>query len=156
MKFRTKAGGVAAIMLALVATIAIGQTFTDVNSAKYAGKTKYRKRAAVLDANFAFMEQQTTSVAHSGTLTVTGGSVLLSGIGSGPLVTNTVSLANVAAGLVGGSITIVVAPGSTNLITIADSANVRLAGAWVANTNDTLTLHVTDTNQFSETSRSNN
>jgi len=59
-------------LIAIVAVLAAGvvsaQTFTDIDSPQYEGKTKTAKRSAAIDANFAIVEggQQTTATVANG------------------------------------------------------------------------------------------
>jgi hypothetical protein len=70
--------------------------------------------------------------------------------------TNTITLSEVAAGVVGSYVDIVVASGSTQLLSIADSGFAYLSSAWVGGSNDVITLYVAATNRFIECSASDN
>ena len=106
-------------------------------------------------------ETAITAVEHSQTaLSVTNGAVItavsdayvLSGIGGANDTTNTVTLANATDGQ---KLTLIVAAATTNLITIADSGNVALSGAWLGDANDVISLIGVSTN-WVETSASDN
>jgi hypothetical protein len=134
---------------------ASAQSFTDINSPRYYGKTADKARNSVIDANLALLEAASASVADSGTISVSSGSVIVTGTGGANDTTNTVTI-SAGASSIGATVVIAVSSSSTNLITIADSGNAALSSAWVGDNNDTLTLYVVATNSLIEVSRSNN
>jgi hypothetical protein len=81
---------------------------------------------------------------------------ILTGTGGANDTTNTITISNVSAAMVGAKITLVIDAASSNLITIADSAPCYLSAAWVADNNDTLEMYVVATNVLVETSKSDN
>jgi len=81
---------------------------------------------------------------------------ILTGTGGANDTTNTITVSNVSAAMVGTKITLVVDASSSNLVTIADSAPCYLSAAWVADNNDTLEMYVVATNVLVETSKSDN
>ena len=143
------------VLLAVLAGVSYAATFTDLNNAKLFGKTKDNQRAEVIDANMALLESTTASVTNAQPVTLTKTTVL-TGIGGANDSTNTITLAAVSASLVGGVVVLVVDTDSTNLIAIADSGTANLSAAWEGDAEDTLSLYVLSTNEFVETSRSNN
>ena len=143
-------------VVAVCASVSFGQTFTDVNSPQYEGKTADKARNAASDANFALLEDSTATATNGQAITMAASAVVVDGVGGANDTTNTITLANVASTLVGAKVTLVVEASSSNLITIADSGTAKLASAWVADNNDTLTVYVVDTNVFVEVGRSDN
>ena len=81
---------------------------------------------------------------------------ILTGTGGADDTTNTITIANVSAAMVGAKITLVMDAASSNLITIADSAPCYLSAAWLGDNNDTIEMYVVATNVLVETSRSDN
>ena len=146
------------LIIAAFLAVALGanaQSFTDLNSPKYEGKTADKARNTAIDANLALLEAASASVADSGTISVASGSVIVTGTGGANDTTNTVTI-SAGASSIGATVVIAVSSSSTNLITIADSGNAALSSAWVGDNNDTLTLYVVATNSLIEVSRSNN
>lgn len=79
---------------------------------------------------------------------------LISGTGGANDTTNTVVLAN--PGTAGKVCTIIMAAGTTNLITIADSGNVAATGAILLDANDSVTLKAATAALWVETSSTDN
>lgn len=142
--------------LALIAGCAFGQTFTDVNSANYWGKTDIPKLTAAIDANNALMESTTATVTNSEAFTITKTSTVLTGTGQANNYTNTITLAAVDPTLVGATVNLIVDTASTNLIGVADSGTANLSAAFVGDNEDALVLYVLSTNEFVEVSRTDN
>ena len=94
----------------------------------------------------------TASVTNGATLTPTAAVMVVSGIGGANDTTNTITLASATTGQ---SLTIVVASTSSNLVSIADSGNAALSGAWVGDNNDVITLVGVGTS-WVQTGESNN
>ena len=94
----------------------------------------------------------TASLTNGATLTATSDVYVISGIGGANDTTNTITLANAVNGQ---RLTLVVAAASTNLITIADSGNAALSGAWLGDANDVISLIGVSTN-WVQTSESDN
>jgi hypothetical protein len=141
---------------ALVAGVAVAQTFTDLDNPQHFGNDG-QALTPDLDANFALMEQASnTSVTNNETITVATGSVILTGTGSANDTTNTVVVGEMAAAMVGSTVTLIVQTASTNLITVADGAFSKLNSAWVGDADGALTLYVVATNLFVEKGRSSN
>lgn len=92
------------------------------------------------------------SVTNGATISPTATVYLVSGIGGANDTTNTVTLANATDGQV---LTLIVSAASTNLITIADSGNAALSGAWLGDNNDVISLIGVSTN-WVEVSASDN
>ena len=88
------------------------------------------------------------------TNTVAAGTHLISGTGGANDTTNTVVLANPAAA--GDLVYIVMAAGTTNLITIADSGNVAASDAILLDANDAVTLLAATTSLWVEVGGSDN
>lgn len=101
----------------------------------------------LLDAN-------TQAVVASSVVTNLGGAIVLTSSGVPNAETNAVTVA--APKAVGDLVVLIVNPASTNLVSIADSGTVRLASAWVADGNDTLTLYAATATNWVEISRSAN
>ena len=95
-----------------------------------------------------------TSLTNGATLTPTASVHILNGIGGANDTTNTVTVANPTAS--GQKLTLIVNSASTNLITIADSGNVSLSGAWLGDNNDSITLQAVSTSAWVETSSIDN
>ena len=81
---------------------------------------------------------------------------VITGTGGANDTTNTITISNVSAAMVGTKITLIVAAASSNLVTIADSAPCYLSAAWVGDNNDTIEMYVVATNVLVETSKSDN
>ena len=148
-----------AVAALIVSGLAFAATFTDVDTAKYHGKTGLKAMTSVLDANFALVESgtitpSTSSLTNGQALTVAGSVYILTGIGGANDTTNTVTLANPTAA--GQSVELIVSGSSTNLIGLADSGNLKLSAAAVLDNNDVLVLRAVSTSAWVETSRSNN
>jgi len=145
-------------LIALIATagLAVAQTFTDVDSNGYWGKTEIPKLTAAIDANNALLEQSTVSVTNGQAVTLAAGSYLVTGTGGADNTTNTITLGAVATTLVGSKVVLSVATASSNLITIADSDTANLTAAWVGDNDDTLELYIAATNEFNELGRADN
>lgn len=79
----------------------------------------------------------TASLTNGATLTATSDVYVITGIGGANDTTNTITLANATNGQ---RLTLIVSATSTNLITIADSGNAALSGAWVGDNNDVIEL----------------
>lgn len=94
----------------------------------------------------------TASVTNGATLTATSNVYVVTGIGGANDTTNTISLANATDGQV---LTLIVDGASTNLISIADSGNAKLSGAWLGDNNDSISLIGVSTNWI-QTSESDN
>lgn len=151
-----------AMGLMVVAVAALAQTFTDLATPQYDGKTKIRKSHEVIDANFAIVEAGSglkltapvaLSVTNGQVITLAGSAYVLTGVGGANDATNTVTIANTTAGA---EVKIMVASGSTNLVKLADSGNLKLSADAVLDNNDTLSLYAAATNELNEISRSNN
>lgn len=82
------------------------------------------------------------------------GVYLISGTGGANDTTNTVVLANPA--VAGAEVTIIMAAGTTNLITIADSGNVAASGAILLDANDVVVLQAATTSLWVEKGGSDN
>ena len=91
-------------------------------------------------------------VTNSAVLTATNSVYILNGTGGANDTTNTITVANATNGQL---LTLIVAPASSNLITIADSGNMSLSGAWLGDNNDVITLRGVSTN-WVEASASDN
>jgi hypothetical protein len=78
------------------------------------------------------------NVTNGQAVSLSGGVILLNGIGGADDSTNTVTVS----GTVGTMTTLIVAAASSNLITIADSGTVYLSSAWLGDNNDCITLYV--------------
>ena len=94
----------------------------------------------------------TVSVTNGQAVTLSTGNYVVTGIGGGDNTTNTITLANAKAGQL---VVLVVEGSSSNLISIADSGNTLLTGAWIGDNNDTITLLGVGTN-WVETSTTDN
>ena len=81
---------------------------------------------------------------------------IITGTGGANDTTNTITISNVSAAMVGTKITLVVDSASSNLVTIADSDPCYLSAAWIGDNNDTLEMYVVATNRLVETSKSDN
>lgn len=97
--------------------------------------------------------EDTASLTNGQTLSVTATLNTLTGIGGADDSTNTITLANAEAS--GRIVILSAAIGTTNLLKVADAAPRYLAGDWIADEGDTLTLKSEGTN-WVEVSRSNN
>jgi hypothetical protein len=151
------------LIIAAFLTVAIGanaQSFTDLNSPQYEGKTADKARNTAIDANFATIEAGTAggvtaaNWTNSQAITVAAGVYVVSGTGGANDTTNTVTL--VAPTVAGQEVTIMVATASTNLITIADSGTVAASGAILLDFNDVAVLRAIDTSTWVLVSESNN
>jgi len=100
------------------------------------------------------MSVTTANWTDGSTNTVAPGVHLIKGTGGANDTTNTVVLANPAAA--GDLVTIIMAAGTTNLITIADSGNVAATGAILLDANDSVTLTAATTALWVETSSTDN
>jgi len=78
------------------------------------------------------------NVTNGQPVSLTGGVILINGIGGADDSTNTITVS----GTVGTETRLIVAAASTNLITIADSGTVYLSGAWLGDNNDVIDLYV--------------
>ena len=96
--------------------------------------------------------QSDTSLTNGAVLTASSSAYVISGIGGADDTTNTITVANAVDGQL---LTLIVAPASTNLITIADSGNMSLSGAWLGDNNDVISLIGVSTN-WVEASASDN
>ncbi len=94
------------------------------------------------------------SVTNGQAVTVAKSCYLVSGIGSPNDNTNTVTLVNPSAA--GDVVTLIMAAGTTNLVTIADSGNVAASGAILLDANDAVTLQAATTGLWVEVSASDN
>lgn len=151
------------LIIAAFLAVALGanaQSFTDLNSPKYEGKTADKARNTAIDANFATIEAGTAggvtaaNWTNSQAITVSAGVYVISGTGGANDTTNTVTL--VAPTVAGQEVTIMVATASTNLITIADSGTVAASGAILLDFNDVAVLRAIDTSTWVLVSESNN
>jgi citrate lyase alpha subunit len=140
--------------VAFLANSVFAQTFESVGNLR--GKTDIKKLTTVLDTSFELLEASSASVTNGEAVTVTSASVVLTGTGGANDTTNTITLGNVAAGLVGSRILLVVDTDSTNLVTIADSGTVNLTTAWIGDNEDALELYVLSVSEFVEVSRADN
>lgn len=105
-------------------------------------------------AGFIVAAGKLQNVTNGEAVTVVASFHELNGIGGANDTTNTVSL---AAPTVGGRLlTLSVASASTNLITIADSGTAVLAGAWLGDGGDSISLISDYSLKWVETSRSDN
>jgi len=109
---------------------------------------------ATITPNLIVTAPQSQSVTNGQPVTLAGSLNILTGINGTNGATDTITLAD--PGTSGKMVTIVVGSASTNFVALADSGNVRLAGAWSGGSNDTLTLYAVATNYWNEADRSDN
>ena len=95
-----------------------------------------------------------TSVTNNHILTIDDSFHILDGIGQANNYTNTLVLDNPR--IIGDVVTLAVKGDSTNLVTLADSGNLNLAGAWLGDNFDTITLIAQEAAEWTEVTRSNN
>lgn len=131
-------------LFAVIACVALGAGYTPVTeeadstiSGALAVSGNVTSSALIIET------PTTTSVTNGATVTPTASVHILNGIGGANDSTNTVTLASATNGQ---RLTLIVASASTNLITIADSGNCALSGAWLGDNNDTLELIGVSTN----------
>ena len=94
------------------------------------------------------------SMTNAQALTVAASAYVITGINGANDTTNAVTLANPTTA--GRTVILNVAVASSNLISLADSGNLKLAGAWVGDNNDSITLYAASATVWNEVSRSNN
>lgn len=93
------------------------------------------------------------TVTNDQVITVSAGTYVLTGTGQADNYTNTVTVANTTKGA---RVLFVVSASSSNLVTFADSGNLKLSGAALLDNNDTLELFAADTNVLVEVSQTDN
>lgn len=118
------------------------------------GSTASLTPTTVTASGFIITTPLTQNVTNGQPVTLSGSLNVLTGINGTNGATDTITLAD--PGTAGKLAVIVVGAASTNFVGLADSGNVRLAGAWTGGSNDVLTLRSTATNYWAEVSRSDN
>ena len=157
------------LCIILVAGLLCGIVYAAQDTSVSDREVRDPKRLKVwLEANASDVQTRVTAVEGaviaSTALSVTNGQsvalaapvYVITGTGGADNTTNTVTISNVSAAMVGTKITLIVDSASSNLVTIADSAPCYLSAAWVADNNDTLEMYVVATNRLVETSKSDN
>ena len=145
------------IALVCVAGFALAE-FSDVS--KYQNKSDLQRLSKAVAANFTAVENGTgagataLSVTNGQPITVSAGVYILSGIGGANDTTNTVTL--VAPTAAGQKVTLIMATGSTNLVTIADGTTVAASSAILLDANDTAVLQAVDASTWCLLSESDN
>jgi len=145
-----KHGWVGIMAVLLVAGVFAALAGGEYDVAKYHGKTGLKAMTEQMDAGQVCTT--TASVTNGEAVTLSKLVTVLTGIGGADNTTNTITL-SVSADRMH---ILIVDPASTNLIKVADDGTYRaLAGDWIADNGDSLTIVTTSTNA-TEISRSNN
>jgi hypothetical protein len=149
------------IISLLTATVLIGVVCSGVTLSRLKISTFGSPQARILNNVITEAETQitlntqtqtTASLTNGATLTASSSVYVISGTGGANDTTNTITIANATDGQL---LTLIVDSASSNLITIADSGNVSLSGAWLGDNNDVISLIGVSTN-WVESSASDN
>jgi len=149
------------IISLLTATVLIGVVCSGVTLSRLKISTFGSPQARILNNVITEAETQitlntqtqtTASLTNGATLTASSSVYVISGTGGENDTTNTITIANATDGQL---LTLIVDSASSNLITIADSGNVSLSGAWLGDNNDVISLIGVSTN-WVESSASDN